>query len=173
VSTEHGSADDSPTAVTNQVMDIVVGALILALASVFMFDSLRIGVGWEEGQGPAAGFFPFWISLMMALASLVNIGRAALALEPDGADAFVTRTAIGRVILVMLPTLGYVGLIHVLGIYVASVVFIIGFMLASKEGLLRSIVVGLGVPLALFMMFEKWFMVPLPKGPLEQLLGLG
>jgi hypothetical protein len=27
------------------------------------------------------------------------------------------------------------------------------------------------VPLTLFMMFERWFLVPLPKGPLEAWLG--
>ncbi len=173
MSNEHGNTDDSPAAVSNRVMDVIVGALILALASLFIFDSLRIGVGWVEGQGPAAGFFPFWVSMLMAVASVVNIARAAVNLEPDGSDAFVTRTAIGRVILVMVPTVAYVGLIHVIGIYAASVVFIIGFMLVSREGIVRSVLVGLGVPLALFMMFEKWFLVPLPKGPLEQMLGLG
>jgi len=32
--------------------------------------------------------------------------------------------------------------------------------------------VALGLPLVLFMMFERWFKTPLPKGPLESLLGL-
>jgi putative tricarboxylic transport membrane protein len=27
------------------------------------------------------------------------------------------------------------------------------------------------VPVSMFLMFELWFMVPLPKGPLEALLG--
>jgi putative tricarboxylic transport membrane protein len=32
--------------------------------------------------------------------------------------------------------------------------------------------VALGLPAVLFMMFEVWFKTPLPKGPLEALLGL-
>ena len=170
----HGSeTDNSPAVASNRRMDIIVGALLLAMSSVFMFDTYRIGIGWVEGQGPAAGFFPFWVSLVMGVASIINIVRAALNLEEDGAETFVTRTAIARVLTVLVPTAIYVLLIQFIGIYVASAIFIIGFMLASKETLLRAIPVGLGVPLALFFMFEKWFLVPLPKGPLETMLGLG
>lgn len=164
-------SDNSPALVSNRTMDIVVALLILALASVFMFDSWRVGVGWLEGQGPAPGFFPFWVSLLMAVASLVNIVRAVVGAEGDGAEAFVSRSAFTRVLMVLLPTAGYVLLIQFIGIYVASVIFIIGFMLASRESLIKALGVGLGVPLALFLMFERWFLVPLPKGPLEALLG--
>ena len=169
----HGSdTDNSPAVASNRLMDIIVGALMLAMSSVFIFDSMRIGIGWAEGQGPAAGFFPFWVSLLMGVASIVNIARAALNLEEDGDTTFVSRTALVRVLTVLVPTAIYVLLIQFIGIYVASAIFIIGFMVASKESLLRALAVGLGVPLALFMMFEKWFLVPLPKGPLEALLGL-
>lgn len=170
----HGDdSDTSPAVISNRGMDIIVAALLLALSAVFMWDSVRIGIGWIEGQGPSAGFFPFWIALVMAVASLVNLVRAALKLEDDGAETFVTRTALGRIATVLVPTAVYVALIGVIGIYVASAIFIIGFMIVSKESVLRAILVGLGVPLALFFMFERWFLVPLPKGPLEVMLGLG
>jgi putative tricarboxylic transport membrane protein len=28
-----------------------------------------------------------------------------------------------------------------------------------------------GVPVVTFLIFEKWFLVPLPKGPIEEYLG--
>jgi hypothetical protein len=31
---------------------------------------------------------------------------------------------------------------------------------------------AIGVPAVAYVMFEKWFLVPLPKGPIEDLLGL-
>jgi putative tricarboxylic transport membrane protein len=31
--------------------------------------------------------------------------------------------------------------------------------------------VAIGVPLAFFVVFERWFLVPLPKGPIEAALG--
>ena len=173
MSTQQSSDEpDSPALVSNRTMDIVVAALFIALASIFMFDSWRIGFGWVDGQGPAAGFFPFWISFLMGVASVFNMLRAALRQEPDGDETFVTRTAIFRVMLVLVPTAIYVLLIQFVGIYVASAIFIIGFMIASKEPLPMSLAVGFGVPIALFAMFEKWFLVPLPKGPLEAMFGM-
>ena len=165
--------DTSPALVKNRTMDMVVAALFIALSSIFMLDSWRNGVGWVEGQGPAAGFFPFWVCLIMLVASVVNLVRAALAVEEDGEETFASRKAFVRVLLVLVPTALYVLLIQLIGIYIASAVFIVGFMLFSGESAVKAAAVGLGVPVALFFMFEKWFLVPLPKGPLEVMLGLG
>jgi hypothetical protein len=137
-----------------------------------MFDSWRTGFGWIEGQGPAPGFFPFYVSLIIAVSSLVTLVRAVGNVESDSGETFVTRPAFLRVLLVLVPTALYVLLIEYLGIYVSSAIFIAGFMLAFRENILKSLAVGIGVPLALFMMFEQWFLVPLPKGPLEAMLGL-
>ena len=41
-----------------------------------MTDSLRLGVGWRESEGPTAGYFPFYIGLFLAVASVVNLVRA-------------------------------------------------------------------------------------------------
>jgi hypothetical protein len=44
-------------------------------------------------------------------------------------------------------------------------------MVIGKEPALRSLIVSLAVPFVGFWMFEKWFLVPLPKGPFEAVLG--
>jgi hypothetical protein len=168
----HDGETEGRKLVTNRTMDIVVALLLLGLASVFMFDSWRVGFGWIEGQGPAPGFFPFYVCLILAVSSVVTLVRAVGRFESDGDETFVTGPAFLRVLLVLVPTATYVLLIEHLGIYVSSAIFVTGFMLAFREGILKSLLVGIGVPLALFMMFEKWFLVPLPKGPLEAMLGL-
>jgi putative tricarboxylic transport membrane protein len=160
----------SPLA-TNRTLDIVVSLLFIALASVFMYDSWKQGIGWLEGQGPASGFFPFYVSLFMALASAVNLQRAFLHTEPDGDETFVASLQLVRVLMVLVPTLLYVFAIQYLGIYVASAIFITLFLAVSRAPLWQIAVVGVGTSLALFMMFEVWFLVPLPKGPLEAALG--
>jgi hypothetical protein len=33
------------------------------------------------------------------------------------------------------------------------------------------ILISLGIPLVTFLVFEKWFLVPMPKGPVEAWLG--
>ena len=157
--------------VTNRTMDIAVALIFMAIAILFMIDCVRIGVGWREGTGPASGFFPFYISLFMLLASLANLRRAVTRTEPDGDEVFVTHTSMKRVLFVLVPTAIYVFAIQYLGIYVSSAIFVTLFMIASRSAIWRAGLVGAGTGLALFMMFEKWFQVPLPKGPLEAMLG--
>lgn len=158
--------------VTNRTVDIAVSLIFVAIAALFISDCARIGFGWVEGQGPASGFFPFYISLFMLLASLANLQRAVMRTEPDGDEVFVTAHSMKRVLYVLIPTAVYVLAIQYLGLYVSSAIFITLFMIASRSAIWRAGLVGIGTALALFMMFEKWFLVPLPKGPLEAMLGL-
>ena len=160
---------ESAALVTNRPVDIAVALIFLSLSAIVIFDSNRLGVGWREGEGPAPGYFPFYIAVAMAGASLVNLVRTS---GDDATESFVSKQSFGRVLQVLIPTIVYVGLIKYVGIYVASALFIMCFMVVlGREGILRTVGVGVGVPLALFFMFERWFLVPLPKGPLEVLLG--
>jgi hypothetical protein len=158
--------------VTNRTMDVIVALLLLAISAVVLTDSLRIGIAWQSNEGPASGYFPFRIALIMAIASLINLVSAALGRTSDGSSTFVSAQAFGRVLAVLVPAIIYVALVQYIGIYVASALFIFVFMMiVGRERLLRALGVGLVVPLILFFMFEIWFLVPLPKGPLETWLG--
>jgi putative tricarboxylic transport membrane protein len=171
---QNDGTPDEPALVTNRTLDIVVALLFLVASAVVIFDSSRLGVGWREGEGPAPGYFPFYVAVLMTAASLINLFRALAGTEKNAAEAFVSNIGFSRVMQVLIPTILYVGLIHFLGIYVASAIFVMGFMLVfGRHGILTTVGVGIGVPLALFLMFERWFLVPLPKGPLEAALGFG
>ena len=172
----HNNDEDGPVEpalVSNRTMEIVVALLFLAGAAAVIYDSVRIGHGWQEGLGPAPGYFPFYVAVVMAAAAGINLLAAALVRKGTN-GVFVSRRAFGSVLSVMLPTVAFVALIHGLGIYVAAAIFIAAFMaVAGREPVWKAALVGAGVPLALFMMFERWFLVPLPKGPLEAMLGFG
>jgi len=164
--------DASPSVATRRTMEIVVALLLLGTSSIVIMDSLRIGIGWREGEGPAPGYFPFYVALVLGSSSLVNLLVATLGSEARSSSSFVSRAALWRVGTVLLPAIAYVASIGWLGLYVASGLFIAFFMLfIGKENLVRAFLVGIGVPIIFFMMFEKWFLVPLPKGPLEAILG--
>ncbi|MFZ4806661.1 MAG: tripartite tricarboxylate transporter TctB family protein [Hyphomicrobiaceae bacterium] len=165
------SNSEEPTLVSIRTMDIVVSLLFLVGSAVVIADSFRIGFGWLPNEGPAAGYFPFYIAATMAIASVINL-VSALRIGHNVHASFVSRPAFKRVLAVLIPAFVYVGLIQIVGLYVASALYILGFMLTlGKEGILRSVAVSVGVPLVLFVMFEIWFLVPLPKGPLEAWLG--
>lgn len=166
--------NEGTTLLTLRQMDIIVALLLVGLSALVIYDSVRVGSGWAPGIGPAAGYFPFYVAIGMGAASLVVLLKAIFSPQPGWSHAFITTTSLGRVMSIMVPSIIFVALIQFLGIYVASAIFIAGFMLVvGREGILASIGVGIGVPLALFFMFERWFLVPLPKGPLEALLGFG
>lgn len=169
---QHDGPDDGRSLVSIRTMDIVVAIVLLALSAVVIFDSARLGIHWQENEGPASGYFPFYIALILATASMVNLVGAVLRRDPAGNDSFVSRQAFGRVLAVLVPAIVYVGLVQYLGIYVASALFIAFFMVfVGRDSVVRAIAVGVCVPIALFFMFEIWFLVPLPKGPLEAWLG--
>ena len=157
--------------VSVRTMDIFVAIALLLVAGIVMTDSLRLGVGWRENEGPTAGYFPFYIGLFLAVASVVNLVRAWFDRAP-GDRTFVTRTAIQRVLAVLLPFAGYVLALNFIGIYAASMLYVALFMWSfGQYPPARGLAVGLAIATVLFLMFEVWFLVPLPKGPIEHLLG--
>jgi putative tricarboxylic transport membrane protein len=171
MSEHRGSADASPRLVSARTMEIVVALVLIAVAGVVIRDSLRLGMRWQPIEGPAAGYFPFYIGLLLAISSAVTLLRA-LVDKPAAGKTFVTRQAFGRVLAVLLPLVVYIVALGFIGIYVASAVYITLFMwYFGKYPLLRGAPIGIAIAAALFLMFEVWFLVPLPKGPLEELLG--
>lgn len=157
--------------VSHRSMEIATALFFLLASAIVMFDSWRLGVGWKESEGPAAGYFPFYIGVFMALASLVVLFQGVVKRVGEG-KTFVTREGFTSIILVLIPLIIYVGTIGYIGIYVASAVYIALFMWHfGKYSIFKGLAVGIGVSLALFAMFEIWFLVPLPKGPLEEYFG--
>lgn len=160
---------DERAAASTRTLETIVALGFIALGSLIMWDSARIGAGWGT-DGPQSGYFPFYVGLLMNLASLVNLWRAWRG--DDGAEAFVTRGQLRLVLTVLLPLAVYLALLHLIGLYIASALFIALFMRwQGRFSLAKSGLTGVGVSVALFCMFEIWFKVPLIKGPLEAALG--
>jgi putative tricarboxylic transport membrane protein len=156
--------------VSKRKADIVVALLLTGAGALVIIDSLRLGIGWAA-DGPQSGYFPFYIGLLMVVASLGTIA-IALFKRDDGHEAFVERAQLRDVLKVLVPAAVFVGLIGFIGIYVASALFIAAFMRWLGGFRWRTIaIVSVAVPIALFLLFEIWFLVPLPKGPLEDFLG--
>lgn len=151
-------------------MEMITALLFMIVAALVMSDSWRIGAGWAF-DGPEAGYFPFYVGVIMFVASAVTFCVHALTKAPDLSN-FVDRAAFMLVLKVLAPTIVFVILIGYLGIYVASALFIIFFMCwLGRFSLAKAVPVGVVIPLILFWMFEIAFLIPLPKGPLETAFG--
>lgn len=152
--------------------EIGVALVILALAVLIVVDSLRIGARWTA-DGPQTGYFPLYISLILCVACAVNI-VFALRRRRDENRSFVGFGQLKLVLAVLLPTTVFVAVIPWTGLYVSAVLFIAYFMRRlGSYAWWKTATTSLGTGVTLFLLFEIWFLVPLPKGPLERLLGLG
>ena len=151
--------------------ELAVSGFLLILGGMVVADSLRVGIGWAE-DGPRSGYFPFYIGLILLVSSGTVFVKQLLRWKRDDA-VFAEREQIRLVIAVLVPMVLYVGAIFLLGIYVSSAVLIGYFMVRyGKYRWAITLPVAIGVPLVFFLVFERWFLVPLPKGPIERLLGL-
>jgi putative tricarboxylic transport membrane protein len=148
---------------THQAAEVIVGV-------VMMMDSHRVGIGWAS-DGPKAGYFPFRTGAILCISSVVVFLRALFSSHRNY-ELFVSWDRFKTVLCVLIPTVLYVLVTQFIGIYVASALFIGGFMRAMGGfSWLKVILVSVCISVTLFWMFEIQFMVPLPKGPLESLFG--
>ena len=165
-----GNENANENTVSTRFMELLVAGLFMLVAAVVMWDNWQTGARWAE-DGPQAGYFPFRIGFIMFVASGVTFVTNLLAKSQD-ASHFVERSQLKLVLQVLVPTIIFVGLIGFLGIYLSAAIFIAFFMAwLGKYPVYKIAPVALLVPLAIFVMFEIWFLVPLPKGPLEEAFG--
>jgi len=148
-------------------MGVAVACIVFGIITIL--GSMQVGIGWGA-EGPQSGFFPFYLGIAIVLSSFMNLKSAR---GIDGEREFATWYQLKQVLAVIIPTTVYVFVLPYTGIYIASMVLIGGFMMwLGKYPLYKAVLYGVGVPVAIYFMFEKWFLVPLPKGPIEYWLGL-
>jgi hypothetical protein len=166
------SHEGSPTVVATNIVDAVVAVIVIIMGGVVIYGSRKLGSEWTS-DGPGAGYFPFSIGLILSISGLGSLYQA-LAGKARNTEAFVDREQLGRVMSVLIPAVVYVGAIQLIGIYVASAIYIALFMvILGKYSWIKSITAALVVNVLFFLMFEVWFKVPLFKGSYDLLSGLG
>jgi len=168
----NGGDSHSPAVAKNHTVDAVVAVLLLIVGAVVIVEARRLGAEWGS-DGPGAGYFPFYIGLILCISALGILYQSTISKERD-TGVFVDREQLTRVASVFLPAVVYVFAMVYLGIYVASAIYIALFMIVlGKYSPVKSVLIGIAVNAFFFVMFEVWFKVPLYKGTLEPLRFLG
>lgn len=163
------SSDPGGRPVGTRGFEAIVAFVLQIIAVLVISDSVRVGIDWAD-DGPRAGYFPFYIGLLL-------LGSASWVLIDclrhwQRESTFAQSDELKRVVAMLVPITIYVLGVGLLGIYLASAMLIGYFMRRyGRYGLVPTGAVSLGVPLILFLVFERWFLVPLPKGPIEAMLG--
>src|SRR5258706_6559543 len=122
---------DSPPVTDTRVVDITVSLLLMALALALGYDNWRTGIAWDS-TGPESGYFPFYLSVILAGASLYGLVAAWLS-RSEASETFVTRAQLRRVMAVFVPTLLFFLALQFLWLYVASFLFVAAFMRMGRR----------------------------------------
>src|SRR5262245_26801701 len=148
--------------------DLTVAAVLIGGGLLVLWDALRLGIGWGT-DGPPSGFFPFWLAATMIAAC---VGILAQAWRRADRVPFVSRDAVGPVLKVLGPAVAFVAIMQVAGMYVASALYMAVYMRwIGRYSWPLVALVSIAFPAITFWVFELWFLVPMPKGPLEAWLG--
>jgi len=166
------SHESERSGVATHIVDAVVAVLVILLGGIVILGSQKLGSEWTT-DGPGAGYFPFYIGLIIVISG-IGILYQSIAGKNKNTEVFVDRQSLRQVLSVLLPAAVYVGAIQLLGMYVASAIYIALFMIVlGKYSWAKSILIAVVVNTVFFLMFEVWFKVPLHKGSLDPLGFLG
>ena len=166
-------SDAPPDGIRVRTMERVLAVILFAGGSLVVYDSHRLGSSWGS-DGPEAGYFPFYIGLIICISSVVIFGQALFGRVSRSDKVFVEWQPLRQVLAVLLPALVYVGAIQVVGLYIASAIYIAAFMMwLGKYHWVKSVLLGIAVAAVAFVTFEVWFQVPLYKGAFDPLSFLG
>jgi hypothetical protein len=143
--------------------DLVSSALLLACALAFSAGALKYYDYWGEG-GPGPAFLPFWLGLVMALLALAMLVRNLK--DKNAGEAWLPEgKARRRVVAVIVITILFVALLKVLGMVVASVLYLAVLMRYLERNPWRlTAAVSLGAAGVNYLVFAYWLKVPFPEG---------
>jgi hypothetical protein len=154
--------------------EILCAVSLLAVGVLVCYDSGRYGIfGWGAA-GPLPGLYPFLLGAGTILGSVVVLAQAvrrARRNEPD--RPFIPPAAWKPVLSVGIPATlmvfltAYVGLFLAAGLYLAVYMRWIG-----RHRWITVAAVSILLPLAGYIVFVRWFLIPLPEGTLLPHLGL-
>ena len=163
--TSHGSGSGP----SHRLVEMGVAVAMVAFGAIVIYGSLQVGIGWGA-EGPKSGFFPFYLGVVIIATSILNMLAAN---TQDRRKVFADWSQLRSVLSIVIPTAIYVVAVPWVGIYLCSIILISAFMQwLGRYSIAFSAAVAVGVMVSIYLMFERWFLVPLPKGPIEDFFGL-
>ncbi len=145
--------------------DIITALIIMLFGVSVAADSISKGVGWAA-EGPRAGFFPFVMAVLI-LGGCVLVIRQAIkgTSSVKGAKRFVEKGGIKPILIVIIPAVLMILLTEVIGLYLAAMIYLTLYIkFAGNHSWRTSLLIGIPVPLASYIIFDKFFLIPMPMG---------
>lgn len=140
---------------------------LFVIGAIVMFDAVRLGWRWDPGFGPGAGYLPFYLSLGVLICMGIVIVKQIrqLAADGPGTKPLIQEGGLKPMLWVLIPSTAMVILTSVIGLHFAAFVFLLFYMrVVGKIGWLESILVSVLIPISLYVIFDRLFLIPLPDG---------
>ena len=145
--------------------DIIVASGLMVIGLLVLGDAVRLGFGWGM-SGPESGFFPFYMALGIVISTFFILMRAIKIYKKDGAGKpLVPKGGTAQILWVLLPAIGVVLLTELLGLHLATVLYLAFYMgVVGKINWGKVILLSVLVPLVVYVLFDRIFLIPLPEG---------
>ena len=158
--------------ITRRSAELGMAGFTALFGVVAIVGALEYGVAWSS-SGPEPGAFPFYIGIIIVVASLGNIAGALFAGNRMAAQPFVSVAQLRLVLGFTLPILGLVIASLLLGLYVGMALYMFGTLVfQNRYPVAKAALIALAMPICIYLLIEKAFRVSMLKGPLEALIGL-
>lgn len=147
--------------------EIACAVALLIVAGVVGWEAIRLDIGWGD-VGPKGGFFPFWLAVILGSSSLFVLAQAVWSSTQRTGGAFVTHERLRLLLVVLVPIALVVPLIEIVGFYLTAFLYLFFYIRwTGRKPWFVTGAISLLFPSAIYLVFEKWFLIPLPKGLLD------
>ena len=153
-----------------------VAIFLFVLGAIVMYDAVRLGFRWDPGFGPGAGYLPFYLSLGVLICTAIFIVKQVIQLSKIGIvgdKPLIQEGGLKPILWVLLPSTVMVILVSIIGLHFAAFVFLAFYMrVVGKIGWLECALVSILMPIGLYIVFDRLFLIPLPDGMLGNYIKL-
>ena len=155
-----------------RVAELVMAIAMAVFSLYLMWKSAELPIGWIPGEGPGGGAFPFWLSAGMLACCIAIVIRWVMRLSPPSrsTETYLDAKSLRMFLLVAGSLTVMIGLIHIIGVYVAVPLYLVFYLRAlGRHDWLTTGALAVSTPVVAFFFFEIALKKTLPKGYTEPL----
>lgn len=148
--------------------------VLFAWAGLVIYKATELPIGWVDRVGPGGGVFPFWLAILTALCGGGILLQTLFSKPPGNPDLipevpFIEGTRLRSLSTVFLPIVGVIALLPILGLYPLIILYFIFYMRwVGKHRWSLVLLITFTTVVFVFVVFEKWLFIILPKGWFEE-----
>lgn len=153
-----------------------VAIFLFLIGVIVMYDAVRLGFRWVPGFGPGAGYLPFYLALGILICTGIFIVKQIRQLSKEGLvgdKRLIQEGGLKPILWVLIPSTVMVILTSIIGLHFAAFVFLFFYMRKVGDiGWLECALVSILFPVGMYLVFDRFFLIPLPDGILGNYIKL-